>query len=127
MYQIITKTTIDNVNGTPVIISSVSEIHQISIPPITFTHKLNVSERRYGIFTFGAKASISQFLQPGATLKVRCDGEDFIGNVHLTTRGRVDGLTSLIIGKSESTSKRFWVGNTINCEYDSDTGVLTVL
>ena len=126
MWKVITETMLEEVNGGLVVLSTKSEIVQVSIPPIRFSHKINVSERRYGILTFGAKASITQFLQSGEKVVVKCDDEEFIATVHLTTKGRIDGLTGLISSKTDAIKKRFWVGNTIDCEYNPGTGVLTI-
>ena len=126
MFKIITETILDEVNGKTVVVSTKSEILQVTVPPINFTHALNISERKYGILTFGAKSSIAQYLQPGATVRVMCDGEEFKATVHLTTKGRIDGLTSLISSKTDNTIKRFWVGNDISCEYDPQTGLLSI-
>ena len=122
MYKIITETLIEEKNGNPVVVASKSEIVQISIPPIIFEHKLNVSEKRYGIFTFGAKSSIAQYLQPpGSSITVKYKDDTYTATVHLTTKGRIDGLTALI-----RDNNKFFVGRSREYEYNPTTRTLTI-
>jgi len=56
--------------------------------------KINYTESKYSIFTFGSNAFKGN-LPAGESITVRYDGKEYQGNVHSSTKGRIDSLNSL--------------------------------
>jgi hypothetical protein len=80
---------------------------------VAMTHKLNVSEIRYGILTLGSKSQIGALLQESHPITIVYKGQEFTGITHSSILGRVDRLKSMI----NFDRNVFYVGNEIELVY----------
>lgn len=97
---IITSTVQIEVNdaGEVSVISKETKMEEVRMKESTIAcrHQLNVSEKKYGILTFGKKNPIGSVLPLDSDIKVIYEGQIYEGHSHKTTQGRIDRLTSLI-------------------------------
>ncbi len=56
------------------------------------TRKINQTEARYYILTFGSTSSFGKDLPPGETIEIEYEGKLYNGKVHSSTIGRIDSL-----------------------------------
>lgn len=113
--EIVTKTILDvREDGTTVVIDKNTEVRNVDVQLPTSAsekHKLNVSEKRYGILTFSRKGKIAEILPLNTDITVIFDGVSYAGHSHSQSRGRIDRLSGLI-------RNNFNVGTEITAIYD---------
>ena len=62
------------------------------IKPLEETRKINQTEARYYILTFGATSTFGRDLPPGEIIEIEYEGKIYNGKVHSSTVGRIDSL-----------------------------------
>lgn len=49
----------------------------------------------YGLLSLGKNSKITEHLQPGSSITVKCGKNKYYGKVHSSVAGRIDGLTKM--------------------------------
>ena len=81
---------------------------------------INISEKRYGIFTFSSKEELSRVLPQGVDITVVCNGKNYKAHTHASKKGRVDRLTDFM------EKEDLHVRSVINARYDISNRILYV-
>ena len=87
--------------------------------PCSVVHRINVSEKRYGILTFGKKEELGRAIPMNCDITVRYKGNEYEAKSHATTQGRIDRLTGLIC-------ENFNVGEKIKATYEKEQQILFI-
>jgi len=83
-------------------------------------HMINISEKRYGIFTFSSKEELSKVLPQGVDITVLCNGNKYKAHTHASKKGRVDRLTDFM------EKENIHVRTILNAKYDIGKRILYV-
>ncbi|HOS70050.1 MAG TPA: hypothetical protein PLG67_02785 [Bacillota bacterium] len=84
------------------------------------TRKINESEARYFIITFGSRAAFTSSLPQGQNIIVRFEGNDYPAKVHSNVKGRLDGLGAFY------RNSKLKAGDTIEANYIANERVLEI-
>ena len=98
-------------------VSKIIEKNEVHIQTITNTQK------KFGLLTLGARSVVGKKIPTGEVITLKFNGKEFSGKkitTHKTTKGRVDGLSSLY-SEYENNLK---VGSKLEVKFDLKTKVL---
>lgn len=81
-----------NDDGSMTIVSKETKLEpkQLNQEIIKTRHQVNVSEKRYGILTFGKKDVLGQEIPLDSDIKIFFLNKEYYGHSHKETQGRID-------------------------------------
>lgn len=120
-YLITSVTEVEvNEDGTLTIVSKETKMEpkQINQEIIRTQHQINVSEKRYGILTFGKKDQLGQAIPLDSEIKLIFLDKEYFGHSHKDTQGRIDRLRFIC--------ENFHVNEWLEAEYHTSEKILYI-
>lgn len=90
----------------------------------TIIHEITETQKKFGILTLGSKNAIGEILPKEKSIRIKFNGEEYTDrrvSTHKTTKGRIDGLTSLYAKYPE-----IQVGTKMEISFDVKTNILDI-